>query len=209
MLLVGMGIAPAATLLFAAAAAGPITFWGLAKGMPKKAVATFAAATWVLGAIAGFSILGLNPLFGGENSGIQASAIAAGGQQEGHSARSTLQTDPYLLELISPAKTAVEVKITSVSPVAASTLGEVMVIITGEGFTEDSTVFIDSQDATWKYLGPDTITAYVRAHEAGIVDVEVTNPGGYRDVLVGCFSDVSSVSGAADWGTARGAAYGD
>ena len=184
LLLVGMGVAPAATLLFAAAAGGPITFWGLAKVMPKKAVATFAVATWVLGAIAGLSILGLNPLIGGGDSGIQASVIAAGAQQEGHSAR----TDPYLLETESPSASAIEVKIASVSPSAASTLGEVMVIITGEGITEESTVFIDGQDATWKFLGPGTITAYVASHVAGIVDVEVTNPGGFRDVLAGGFT---------------------
>ena len=52
-----MGTAPAATLLFAAAAGGPVTFWGLAKAMPRRAVAVFAGATWVLGAIGGVAIL--------------------------------------------------------------------------------------------------------------------------------------------------------
>ena len=36
LLLVGMGAAPAATLLFVAAAGGPITFWGLARVMPGE-----------------------------------------------------------------------------------------------------------------------------------------------------------------------------
>ena len=49
-LLLGMGTAPAATLLFAAAAGGPVTFWGLAKVMPRRAIATFATGTWMLGA---------------------------------------------------------------------------------------------------------------------------------------------------------------
>ena len=40
LLLLGMGTAPAATLLFTAAAGGPITFWGLARIMPKRAIAT-------------------------------------------------------------------------------------------------------------------------------------------------------------------------
>lgn len=173
LLLVGMGVAPAATLLFAAAAGGPITFWGLAKVMPKKVVATFAVATWVLGALAGLAVLGLNPLIGGGDSGIQASVIASGNQQGGHSAR----TDPYLLESPSMIASAVEVKITSVSPGAASTLGEVMVIVTGEGFSENTSVFIGGQEVTWKYLGPETITAYLPAHAADIVDVEVTNRG--------------------------------
>ena len=41
LLMLGMGTAPAATLLFTAAAGGPITFWGLAKVMPKRAIAAF------------------------------------------------------------------------------------------------------------------------------------------------------------------------
>ena len=57
LLLLGMGTAPAATLLFTAAAGGPVTFWGLARLMPKKAVATFATATWALGAIGGATVL--------------------------------------------------------------------------------------------------------------------------------------------------------
>jgi len=57
LLLLGMGTAPAATLLFAAAAGGPVTFWGLAKLMPRKAIATFATATWAVGAIGGLLVL--------------------------------------------------------------------------------------------------------------------------------------------------------
>ena len=64
LLLVGMGTATAATLLFAAAAGGPITFWGLAKVMSKKTVFTFATATWGLGAIAGLGILSVGLLWG-------------------------------------------------------------------------------------------------------------------------------------------------
>ena len=60
LLLLGMGTAPAATLLFAAAAGGPITFWGLAKVMSKRAIATFAAATWTMGALGGLAILGIS-----------------------------------------------------------------------------------------------------------------------------------------------------
>ena len=66
LLLVGMGTAPAAVLLFAAAAGGPVTFWGLARVMPKRVVATFATATWGLAAVGGLAILALGPLIGGE-----------------------------------------------------------------------------------------------------------------------------------------------
>ena len=62
LLLVGMGTAPAATLLFTAAAGGPFTFWGLAKVLPKRAIVVFGAATWALGALGGLAVLGLGPL---------------------------------------------------------------------------------------------------------------------------------------------------
>ncbi len=62
LLLVGMGTAPAATLLFTAAAGGPFTFWGLAKVLPKRAIVVFGASTWALGALGGLAVLGLGPL---------------------------------------------------------------------------------------------------------------------------------------------------
>lgn len=57
LIIMGMGTAPAATLLYVAAAGGPITFWGLSKVMPKKAIATFAISTWVTGVIGGLVVL--------------------------------------------------------------------------------------------------------------------------------------------------------
>lgn len=62
LLLLGMGTAPAATLLFAAAAGGPVTFWGLAKIMPLRATATFAGATWIVGVLGGLAVLGIGSL---------------------------------------------------------------------------------------------------------------------------------------------------
>lgn len=59
LLILGMGTAPAATLLFAAAAAGPITFWGLAKVMPRRAVVSFMVATWVVALAGGLAVLGI------------------------------------------------------------------------------------------------------------------------------------------------------
>ena len=59
LLLAGMGSAPAAALLFTAASAGPITFWGLAKVMPKRAVAAFGIGVWLLGIIGGGAALWL------------------------------------------------------------------------------------------------------------------------------------------------------
>lgn len=62
LLVLGMGTAPAATLLFTAAAGGPITFWGLARIMPRRAIATFAGTTWALGALGGIFVLGIGSL---------------------------------------------------------------------------------------------------------------------------------------------------
>ncbi len=60
LLLLGMGSAPAVTLLFTAAAAGPITFLGLFRIMPVRAVAVLAATTWLIGAAGGIAMLVLS-----------------------------------------------------------------------------------------------------------------------------------------------------
>ncbi len=65
LLLAGMGAGPAATLLFTAAAAGPFTFWGFAKVMPKREVAALGAATWGIGVVGGLGILLLSALVPG------------------------------------------------------------------------------------------------------------------------------------------------
>ena len=72
LLLAGMGTAPAAALLFTAAAAGPITFWGLSKVMPKKAIFAFGVSTWALGALGGALILALTSLGDGSGLGLRA-----------------------------------------------------------------------------------------------------------------------------------------
>lgn len=62
LLLLGMGPAPAATILFAAAAGGPVTFWGLARLMPKRAILMFALSTWLIGVLGGVLILGFQAI---------------------------------------------------------------------------------------------------------------------------------------------------
>ena len=62
LLLLGMGPAPAATLLFTSAAAGPVTFAGLRGVMPTRAVAVFAGGTWGLGVLGGVAMLGFAAL---------------------------------------------------------------------------------------------------------------------------------------------------
>ncbi len=77
LLLLGAGVAPAATLLFTAAAAGPVTFWGLARLMPRRAIAGFAAATWGLGAAGGAAVLALIALAPEADFGIRTSVVSA------------------------------------------------------------------------------------------------------------------------------------
>ncbi|MEE2884207.1 MAG: FG-GAP-like repeat-containing protein [Chloroflexota bacterium] len=59
LLILGMGTAPAATMLFTVAAGGPITFWGFAKLMPKRGVLAYIFCTWAIGFTGGVAILGL------------------------------------------------------------------------------------------------------------------------------------------------------
>ena len=71
LLLLGMGEAPAATLLFTAAAAGPATFWGLARWVPRRAIAAFAGVTWALGMVGGIAFLGIDALLPGLEGGLR------------------------------------------------------------------------------------------------------------------------------------------
>lgn len=55
----GMGVGPAATLLFTAAAAGPITVWGLGKVMGWRVGLGLLGLTWLLGVGGGLGVLAL------------------------------------------------------------------------------------------------------------------------------------------------------
>ena len=59
LLLLGMGTAPAAALLFTAAAGGPVTFWGLARIIPIRGVAVYGTAIWAIGLLGGVVLLGI------------------------------------------------------------------------------------------------------------------------------------------------------
>ena len=97
LLLAGMGTAPAAALLFTAAAGGPITFWGLSKVMPKRAIATFGASIWVLGAAGGLVVLAFVSLGSGPDFALRADYSTAT-QTEGaapHPAATAYGPDAY------------------------------------------------------------------------------------------------------------------
>ena len=53
LLLLGMEVAPAAALLFTAAAGGPVTFWGLSRILGRRALVSFVSITWLFGLIVG------------------------------------------------------------------------------------------------------------------------------------------------------------
>ena len=80
LLLLGMGEAPAATLLFTAAAGGPITFWGLARALPRRAIVAFAGATWVVGLVGGLAVFGLTPFVPDTALGFRSIAETTGHQ---------------------------------------------------------------------------------------------------------------------------------
>ncbi len=62
LLLLGAGTGPAAALLFAAAAGGPVTFWGLSKVIPWRGIGAYAAGTWAIAAAGGLLVLAAGAL---------------------------------------------------------------------------------------------------------------------------------------------------
>jgi len=183
LLLVGMGTAPAATLLFAAAAGGPITFWGLARVMPKKAVVTFAAATWGLGLIAGLSILAIGPLVGGNGPNLRASVAIS--PAEGATSESLAETGSELSGMLPHDG----LTIINIEPAVGTTLGGTMVIITGTGLLEVTKVTIGGVETDIaESLGLTALAIMTPAHEPGEVDVEVSGPDGDTSTMAGGFS---------------------
>ena len=63
LLVLGAGAAPSATLLFAAAAGGPITFWGLARAVGRRGIAAYAIGTWAIAALGGLLVLAVSTQF--------------------------------------------------------------------------------------------------------------------------------------------------
>ena len=97
LLLAGMGTAPAATLLFAAAAGGPVTFWGLAKVMPGRAIMSFGAAIWVVGLVGGMAVLGITTVTEGRDFGLRAAYASPGSSPVGEGAQGPLTPPPSSL----------------------------------------------------------------------------------------------------------------
>ena len=77
LLLLGAGSAPAATLLFAAAAGGPITFWGLKRALRWKGIGTYALGTWAIAIAGGLAVLGVGRLLPQEEPALRMPAAAS------------------------------------------------------------------------------------------------------------------------------------
>ena len=192
LLMLGMGTAPAATLLFTAAAGGPMTFWGLAKVMPRRAIAAFATATWTLGVLGGLVILGLGIFIWDQGDGglrIAADANAIGDIQSNHDERPADSND-------------------------RSTTG------TSNGGTSDNVgydggmgdEFMDVTRSAGVTLQHQLITTDILDFGAGVIvfdydndgydDFYVTNSKGanalYRNLGDETFEDVAGISGVAD-----------
>ena len=71
LLLLGAGTAPAAALLFAAAAGGPVTFLTLAKALGRRGVAVYAGGTWAIAVLGGGAVLLLGALLGPERAALR------------------------------------------------------------------------------------------------------------------------------------------
>lgn len=91
LIMMGAGAAPAAVLLWTAAAGGPITFWGLSTVMSRKAIASFASGTWIFGFAGGLAVWGLITLVPGIYTGINPEKVTAAPALTTHSMETDIQ----------------------------------------------------------------------------------------------------------------------
>ena len=189
LLTLGMGTAPAATLLFTAAAGGPMTFWGLAKIMPKRAIAAFVTATWILGATGGLAVLAIGANIWDDNDLKIGTSTTSESFVNGRSAHS--RNDP-----VASRSTVVPGQQTHFIDVTRKA---------GVDFHHnraDSFINIGGGTATGDYNGD------------GLLDIYVTNSAGsnslYRNNGDGTFTDVALAAGVDDpGGVGNGAGWGD
>lgn len=79
--------------------------------------------------------------------------------------------------------------VTGVVPASGSTSGGDTVTVTGSGFTVGASVTFDGLPATDMVVDPPgAIHCTTPAHQAGVVDVTVSNPDNQSDTLVGAFT---------------------
>ena len=182
LLLVGMGTAPAATLLFAAAAGGPITFWGLARIMPKRATATFVVATWSLGIIGGVGVLVLAPLFEDADLGVRARFRSVG----------DLQSEPVTpFTNIAPEALQNGFEVWNDRPGVVvfdyDRDGDLDFYITAEG-GHPNWLNRNEGDGTFTDVAAESGVTATATHTSGAVACDINNDG-YQDLYVGGWGD--------------------
>jgi hypothetical protein len=79
----------------------------------------------------------------------------------------------------------------SIFPASGSTDGAISVTIGGTGFRSPATLTLDGLSANVTTITSTSITATIPKHDAGRVDVVVTNPGGESGTLTAAFTYVT------------------
>ncbi len=198
LLLVGMGTGPAATLLFTAAAGGPVTFWGLAKVLPRKAVATLVAATWALGAVGGLGVLLVNPLFEREVADQGVAIVSSEGRLQqpaanqnrpslGAQAR-TLQGDEVVpFTNVAPWALSEGSKLLNYHPAAVvfdfDRDGDLDFFLTSE-VERPNFLYRNEGDGTFTNVSREAGVAGIDSNSSGAVACDIDNDG-YQDLYVG------------------------
>ena len=216
LLLLGMGVAPAATLLFAAAAGGPVTFWGLARLMPRRAIAGFAGATWGLGIAVGVAVLAIGALAPNADFGIRTSVVSAESRSERETvpvADLTIQgQSPIDSAPLSPSKLVDSLEpgtpVTPFTNVAATNLGgdfdiwndrpgvavfdydrdgDLDFYVTTEAGNRNR-LYRNVGDGTFMDVGEQAGVAAIESHSTGVVACDLNNDG-FQDLYVGAWGD--------------------
>ena len=203
LLLLGMGEAPAAALLFTAAAGGPATFWALARFVPRKAIAAFAGATWAFGLAGGVAILGVSALYPHLQGGLRQPDADPPSRAAGPSVG--VERVGVVREASPPGSVALAnppLPLTPFVPLALDAPGAVAVVVFDYDRDGDNDVFVVAQAGHAPGLlrnDGDGVFADVAA-AAGVAEGSPgstvaacdLNNDGYRELYVGVASDTGT-----------------
>ena len=211
LLLLGMGVAPAATLLFTAAAGGPVTFWGLARLMPRRAIAGFATATWGLGLAGGAAVLAIGSLTPDAGFGVRtsiASAESVGGERVPVVSLPIDRSPPRISARAAGEAIAARPPVTPFTNVAATALqngfevwndrpgvavfdfdrdGDMDFYVTAEaGYS--NWLYRNEGDGTFTDIGEVAGVGALESNSTGVVACDLDNDG-FQDLYVGSWGD--------------------
>ena len=183
LLLLGMGTAPAATLLFTAAAGGPVTFWGLARLMPRRAIATFAGATWALGAAGGVAVLAIGALVWDQGFALRVSPAQAATTEVAEADSPVLPVVPTVEPPQGPLFSDVSAQVgidflhrKGVEEQPDTAAGALVLDYNGDGFDDIYVTSWEAPNALFRNNGDGTFTDVAAA--AGVYDAGGRGNGG-------------------------------